>query len=59
MTWQHRHPALYQINTRVWLTDLSRSRSRRAMTQSSTASPAWGSTGVWLPSVWQTGPPRL
>ena len=46
-----RYPALYQINTRVWLTDLSRSRwagQPRSMifpTRSSIASPGWGSTG--------------
>ncbi len=45
-----RYPLLYQINTRVWLTDLSRSLAGTPhwMTfpmQSSTASPGWGSTG--------------
>jgi hypothetical protein len=27
----HRYPSLYQINTRVWLTELSRKLGRRAM----------------------------
>src|SRR5437016_3673069 len=30
MTTSPRYPSLYQINTRVWLTDLSRSLGRRA-----------------------------
>ena len=56
-----RYPSLYQINTRVWLTELSRNLTRRAtlddipdaeldrLAQS-------GFDWVWLLSVWQTGP---
>ena len=46
-----RYPALYQINTRVWLTELSRPLGRRAtlddgcLTPSSTGWRGWGSTG--------------
>ena len=45
-----RYPSLYQINTRVWLTDRSRSLGRQATLDDipdadSTASPQWGSTG--------------
>src|SRR6476646_7469432 len=55
-----RHPSLYQINTRVWLTDLSRGLGRPAtlddipdaeldrLAQS-------GFDWIWLLSVWQTG----
>jgi hypothetical protein len=45
-----RHPSLYQINTRVWLTALARSlagppRWTTSRTASSTAWPVWDSTG--------------
>ncbi len=55
-----RYPSLYQINTRVWLTELSQSLGRRAtlndipdgeldrLTET-------GFDWVWLLSVWQTG----
>jgi hypothetical protein len=45
-----RYPALYQINTRVWLTELSRARARRATLDDIPDGeldrlPRWGSTG--------------
>ena len=55
-----RYPSLYQINTRVWLTELSQALGRRAtlddipdveldrLTET-------GFDWVWLLSVWQTG----
>ena len=55
-----RYPALYQINTRVWLTELSRALGRRvtlaevpdgALDALATRGFDW----VWLLSVWQTG----
>ena len=56
-----RYPSLYQINTRVWLTELSRRwaarpRSTTCPTPSWTALAAQGFDWVWLLSVWQTGP---
>ncbi len=54
------YPALYQINTRVWLTELSRALGRRAtlddipdadLDRVSAAGFDW----VWLLSVWRTG----
>ncbi len=55
-----RYPSLYQINTRVWLTELSRTLGRpRPWTTFPTPSwIAWPSMGfdwVWFLSVWQTG----
>src|SRR5574341_983486 len=56
-----RYPALYQINTRVWLTDLSLDLGRPAtlddipdaeLDRLAEAGFDW----VWLLSVWQTGP---
>ncbi len=55
-----RYPALYQINTRVWLTALSRALGRRA-TLDDVPDPeldrlaALGFDWVWFLSVWQTG----
>src|SRR5687767_3671837 len=56
-----RYPALYQINTRVWLTELSRTLSRPAtlddipdaeLDRLTELSFDW----IWFLSVWQTGP---
>jgi hypothetical protein len=55
------YPSLYQINTRVWLTELSRALGRPAtlddipdaeLDRLATLGFDW----VWLLSVWQTGP---
>jgi glycosidase len=56
-----RYPLLYQINTRVWLTELSRSLGRRATLNDIPdaeldALTQKGFDWVWLLSVWQTGP---
>ncbi|MFO0818428.1 MAG: alpha-amylase family glycosyl hydrolase [Pirellulales bacterium] len=56
-----RYPALYQVNTRVWLTELSAELGRRA-TLADLPDAAldqfaeWGFDWIWLLSVWQTGP---
>ena len=56
-----RYPALYQINTRVWLTERS-SRLGRAATLDDVEDrdldrlAALGFDWVWLLSVWRTGP---
>ncbi|HEX5271386.1 MAG TPA: alpha-amylase family glycosyl hydrolase [Gemmataceae bacterium] len=55
-----RYPALYQVNTRVWLTELSRGLGRRATLDDipDAALGGWAASGfdwVWLLSVWQTG----
>jgi hypothetical protein len=55
-----RYPSLYQINTRVWLTELSRSLGRPAtlddIPDSELDSLAKkGFDWIWLLSVWQTG----
>ena len=56
-----RYPSLYQINTRVWLTELSRGLGTRA-TLDDIPDPALdrlteiGFDWVWFLSVWQTGP---
>ena len=56
-----RYPSLYQINTRVWLTEFSKSLGRRAtlddipdkeLDQLAKQGFDW----IWLLSVWQTGP---
>lgn len=56
-----KYPSLYQINTRVWLTELSRGLGRRAtlddipdrdLDHLSEIGFDW----IWLLSVWQTGP---
>jgi glycosidase len=56
-----RYPSLYQINTRVWLTELSRMLSRPAtlddIPESELAHLATiGFDWVWFLSVWRTGP---
>jgi glycosidase len=56
-----RYPTLYQINTRVWLTGLSRALGRRATLDDISDAEldrlaALGFDWVWLLSVWQTGP---
>lgn len=56
-----RHPSLYQINTRVWLTDLSRQLGRPATLDDVPDAEfdrlaAMGFDWIWLLSVWQTGP---
>ena len=56
-----RYPALYQINTRVWLTELSRASGRRATLDDIPDAEldhlaALGFDWVWLLSIWQTGP---
>ena len=55
------NPSLYQINTRVWLTELSRSLGRRATLDDIPDAEldrlaAAGFDWIWLLSVWQTGP---
>ena len=54
------YPSLYQINTRVWLTELSSGRGRRATLDDIPDAEldriaAMGFDWVWLLSVWQTG----
>ncbi|MGN6137156.1 MAG: alpha-amylase family glycosyl hydrolase [Aureliella sp.] len=58
---ESRYPLLYQINTRVWMTELSRGLGRRATLDDIPDSELdrvaelrfdW----VWMLSVWQTGP---
>jgi glycosidase len=61
MTTPPRYPSLYQINTRVWLTDLSRSLGRHATLDDIPDAELdrvarMGFDWVWLLSVWQTGP---
>jgi len=56
-----RYPALYQINTRVWLTDLSRALGKRATLDDVPDAELdrlaeMGFDWLWLLSVWQTGP---
>ena len=56
-----RHPALYQINTRVWLTELSRALGRPATLDDIPDAEldrvaGMGFDWVWLLSVWRTGP---
>jgi hypothetical protein len=56
-----RYPSLYQVNTRVWLTDVSRSLGRRATLDDIPdaeldALARKGFDWIWLLSVWQTGP---
>jgi len=55
-----RYPSLYQINTRVWLTDLSSSLGRHATLDDIPDSTldrfsAQGFDWIWMLSVWQTG----
>lgn len=54
------YPSLYQINTRVWLTALSRQLGRRATLddipdEELDRLAAMGFDWIWLLSVWQTG----
>lgn len=54
-------PSLYQINTRVWLTELSRTLGKRATLDDIADAELnhlaeMGFDWVWLLSVWQTGP---
>jgi glycosidase len=54
------YPALYQINTRVWLTELSRTLGRRAQLDDIPDAELdrltrMGFDWVWFLSVWQTG----
>jgi glycosidase len=56
-----RYPALYQINTRVWLTELSRGLGRAATLDDipDAELDRLAQTGfdwIWMLSVWQTGP---
>ena len=55
-----RYPSLYQINTRVWLTDLARTLGRSATLDDIPDAAldriaGIGFDWVWLLSVWQTG----
>lgn len=54
------HPSLYQINTRVWLTDISRRLGRQATLddipdESLDRSADLGFDWIWFLGVWQTG----
>jgi glycosidase len=56
-----RYPSLYQINTRVWLTELSRQLGKCATLDDIPDSELdhlaeMGFDWIWLLSVWQTGP---
>ena len=56
-----RYPSLYQINTRVWLTDLSRRLGRTATLDDIPNADLdrfaeMGFDWIWLLSVWRTGP---
>ncbi|HEX5051297.1 MAG TPA: alpha-amylase family glycosyl hydrolase [Planctomycetota bacterium] len=56
-----RYPSLYQINTRVWLTDLSQTLGRPATLDDIPDAEldrvaAMGFDWIWLLSVWRTGP---
>src|SRR6476619_8542182 len=55
-----RHPSLYQVNTRVWLTTLAQSLGRPATLDDIPDSAldelaGKGFDWIWLLSVWQTG----
>jgi alpha amylase-like protein len=55
------YPSLYQINTRVWLTELSRKQGRKATLDDIPDAELdrlaeMGFDWVWFLSVWQTGP---
>jgi hypothetical protein len=55
-----RYPSLYQVNTRVWLTDLSRGLGRAATLDDVPDADldrfaAQGFDWIWMLSVWQTG----
>jgi alpha amylase-like protein len=56
-----RYPSLYQINTRVWLTELSRALVKRATLDDIRDAELdrlaeLGFDWIWFLSVWQTGP---
>jgi hypothetical protein len=56
-----RYPALYQINTRVWLTERSRALHRPATLDDIPDADLdrlarMGFDWIWFLSVWQTGP---
>lgn len=56
-----RYPLLYQINTRVWLTELSGTLGRRATLDDIPDAELdrfakMGFDWIWMLSVWQTGP---
>ena len=56
----HRYPALYQINTRVWLTELGKQLGRAATLDDIPDAEldrlaAMGFDWIWFLSVWQTG----
>jgi hypothetical protein len=56
-----RYPSLYQINTRVWLTELSRGLHRTATLDDIPDADLdhfaeSGFDWIWFLSVWQTGP---
>jgi hypothetical protein len=56
-----RYPALYQVNTRVWLCELSRGLGRPATLDDIPDAAldqfaALGFDWIWMLSVWQTGP---
>ena len=56
-----RHPALYQVNTRVWLTALGKGLGRPATLDDVPDAEldhfaALGFDWIWFLSVWQTGP---
>jgi hypothetical protein len=55
-----RYPSLYQINTRVWLTELSRALGKRATLDETPDGELerlaeMGFDWIWFLSVWQTG----
>jgi len=55
------YPSLYQVNTRVWLTELSRNLGRAATLDDIPDAEldrlaGMGFDWVWFLSVWQTGP---
>ena len=55
------YPSLYQINTRIWLTELSRALGRPAVLDDipDASLDGFASRGfdwIWFLSVWQTGP---
>jgi hypothetical protein len=54
------YPALYQVNTRVWLTELSRTLNRPATLDDIPDTELdrvaeMGFDWIWFLSVWQTG----
>ena len=58
---QNCFPLLYQVNCRVWLTELSRTFARRATLDDipEVALDHFADQGfdwIWLLSIWQTGP---